>query len=365
MSKRSIRLLLFLAAFLVLVFVVWRQAAQNIDQETPSATASSNSPSAQVSTIIPTASLPQEEPITMIPLAGPASESKSEISGMAWYGDNLILLPQYPSRFGSSEGAIFSLAKEDLLAFLDGIQTGPLSPIEIPFIAPDLDQIEGFQGFEAIAFSGDQVFLTIEARPDKMMGYLIVGTITPNLSAVYLDPATLTEIPPQVQIDNMTDEALLVTPDGVFSFFEANGVKNNLSPIVHIFSLDGKSLSTAPMVNLEYRLTDVTPLDNTNSFWGINYFFPGDTKLIPDVDPLTVRYDEGSTHSASTAVERLVQFQYSQDGITITNTPPIQLQLLPDDEARNWEALAYLDQRGFLIATDKFPETILAFVRMP
>jgi hypothetical protein len=163
----------------------------------------------------------------------------------------------------------------------------------------------------------------------------------------------------------MTDEALLVTPDGVLSFFEANGAKNNISPMIHIFSFNGGSLSTLPMVNLEYRLTDVTPLDSANRFWGINYFFPGDTRLTPDVDPLVVKYGKGTTHMISTAVERLVQFQYSENGITFTDIPPIQLQLLPDDEARNWEAIAYLDQRGFLLATDKFPTTILAFVSLP
>jgi hypothetical protein len=30
--------------------------------------------------------------------------------------------------------------------------------------------------------------------------------------------------------------------------------------------------------------------------------------------------------------------------------------------ARNWEAIARLDDVGFLLATDKYPETIFAFV---
>jgi hypothetical protein len=44
--------------------------------------------------------------------------------------------------------------------------------------------------------------------------------------------------------------------------------------------------------------------------------------------------------------------------------PPIQMELTSDD-ARNWEGLVRLDERGFLIMTDKFPETILGFVTMP
>ena len=56
-----------------------------------------------------------------------------------------------------------------------------------------------------------------------------------------------------------------------------------------------------------------------------------------------------------------VEFQYNEEGITRIDQPPIQLQLLPDD-LRNWEGIVRLDDRGFLIVTDKFPETILGFV---
>jgi hypothetical protein len=179
MSKRSIRLFLVILSLLILVGLAWRLVSHGISSEAPAGTASTNSLPNQVVPDLSTASLPQEQPITVIPLTGPAAESISEISGMAWYNDNLILLPQYPSRFGSGEGAVFSLSKEDILAFLDNTQSTPLTPIEIPFVAPDIDQIDGFQGFEAIAFSGDHVYMTIEANPSKMMGYLVIGTITP------------------------------------------------------------------------------------------------------------------------------------------------------------------------------------------
>ena len=365
MSKKSTRLFLILLALLLLVLIVWRLAFPKSLDQIPGAAPSTTSPLASSVASPSTTSTPQEQPIVPIPLAGPASESRSEISGMAWYHDTLILLPQYPSRFGSGDGAVFGLAKDDILAYLDGSSSQPLSPVEIPFIAPKLKDIDGFEGFEAIAFSGDQVYLTIETKPDQMLGYLVVGIMAPDLSEMRLDLTTLAEISPGAQIDNMTDEALLVTPGGVLSFFEANGLKNNPSPLAHLFSLNGHPLGTLPMINLEYRLTDVTSLDSTDRFWGINYFFPGDTKLTPDTDPLAIKYGEGATHTVSTAVERLVQFQYSSDGIILTDTPPIQLQLLADNGARNWEALAYLDQQGFLLATDKFPETILAFVGYP
>ena len=50
-------------------------------------------------------------------------------------------------------------------------------------------------------------------------------------------------------------------------------------------------------------------------------------------------------------------------GIVLTETPPIQLELGP--ESRNWEGLVRLEDRGFLLMTDKFPGTILGFVGVP
>lgn len=365
MSKPFLKFLIAVVTVIIVGGLIWLITSRALDRKKPNATAAIiNSPTMTISAT-PTTPLPREQAITVIPLTGPAAESRSEISGMAWYNDTLILLPQYPSRFRTADGVLFGIKKADILAFLDGSISEPLLPTEIPLIAPQVERIDGFEGFEAIAFSGDQVYLTIEAKPSLMMGYLIMGSINPSLKELHLDLDSLKEIPPQSQIDNMTYEALLVTSNSVLSFFEANGLQNNPSPYAQAFTLAGEHLQSIPMDHLEYRLTDVTPLDSDNHFWGINYFFPGDTKLTPKDDPLAIKHGEGPSHAASIAVERLIQFHYSTDGIAITDTPPIQLQLLPDDEARNWEALARLDQRGFLLATDKFPHTILAFVSTP
>ena len=116
-----------------------------------------------------------EVAVISIPISGPVSLPDAEISGMAWYNNTLILLPQYPSRFmGTADGALFGINKADLMAFLSGQTTSPLEPFEIPFYASDIPaSIPGFEGFEAIAFWGDQVFLSIEANPGAMAGYLV------------------------------------------------------------------------------------------------------------------------------------------------------------------------------------------------
>ena len=84
----------------------------------------------------------------------------------------------------------------------------------------------------------------------------------------------------------------------------------------------------------------------------------------PASDPLAQKFGLGPTHSQNETVERLVKMTYSASGITLADAPPIMLTLIPDT-SRNWEGLVLLDGRGFLLVTDKFPETILAFVTMP
>ena len=49
--------------------------------------------------------------------------------------------------------------------------------------------------------------------------------------------------------------------------------------------------------------------------------------------------------------------------IVRTSTPPIQLYL--EEKSRNWEGLARVDGKGFLMIVDEHPRTILAFIPKP
>ncbi len=307
----------------------------------------------------------EEQNVAALPLAGPLSEASAEVSGLAWYEDNLILLPQYPNFSDeSSDGFLYTLPKAEIIAYLDGASKTELEPKPIKLIAPGLaDQISNFQGFESIGFSGSKVFLTIEAGDGTdMQGYLISGTISTDLSQLELDTTKLTLIPTQAISENHTDESILVLEDRVVTFYEVIGEAVLADPVAHVFDFELNSLGTIPMDNIEYRLTD-TALSSDNEFWGINYFFPGDTDLLPSIDPIADVYGNGKSNAGFEHVERLVKFEYSEDGITLATTAPIPLVLTED--ARNWEGLVVLDDRGFLLATDKFPSTILGFVPLP
>ncbi len=320
--------------------------------------------------------VPTEEPayfeetaVQSLPLGGVLADRHAEISGMAWYGDTLILLPQYPNFYleegEEGNGSVFGIAKADLDAYLNGESCEPLNSVMIPFSAPEAFEIEGFEGFESIAFDGDTAYLTIEVSgADGMYANLIAGSMAPDLSGLTLDTATMTKIETQSGVDNMSDETMLLVDGQIVTIHEANGVAVNPEPVAHVFNADLSEAGTIPLVNVEYRLTDATVLDENNNFWAINYFYPGEEVLLPEVDPIAETYGEGPTHAASAGVERLVEFNYSADGITMTDTAPIMLQLMADGNLRNWEGLVRYEN-GFLLATDKYPYTILGFVPLP
>ncbi len=310
------------------------------------------------------------QPVLTIPLSGPLALPQAELSGLAWYGDTLILLPQFPEIYGSQ---LYGLPKSAIVAYLTGQTTAPLEPQPIPFDDQAVrDQLIGSEGYEALAFAGNRAYLTIETRRlGGMLGYVVAGEMAPDLSLLRLDPAHLTPIEPQANLSNMTDEALFLVGNQVATIYEANGLAVNPDPVVHLF--DAATLTpmgVVPFPQIEYRITDATALDENGRFWAMNYFFPGDLSLRPF---LRARGALEQFNDQAQPVERLLEFQMTPQGIVRTQVPPIALELSANPFsgawiARNWEGVVRLetpDLRGFLIVTDRFPETMLAYVALP
>lgn len=284
-----------------------------------------------------------------------------EFSGMAWHGDLLVLLPQYPSLFGNT---LFALEKEHILKLVNKRTLRPLEPIEIGLASDGVDDIEGFEGLESIMFSPTHVFMTVEASPDDMEGYLVRGQLMGDGSDILLDGASLQKITPQAELDNYTDETIVLVEDNLLlTIYEANGENVNETPVAHLFTTNVIRSGTVPMPNIEYRITDATAVDENGRFWVTNYTPQlSISKLDPVEDPLFAQYGIGATHAENNVVERLIELEFTGSAVELTETPPIQLELLGDDTGRNWEGIVRLDDLGFLVVTDQYPETILAFV---
>ena len=149
-----------------------------------------------------------------------------------------------------------------------------------------------------------------------------------------------------------------------YVFYEANGNLNPDSSVL-VYNMGLSFVSSINIASLEYRITDATEVDSQNRFWVINYFYPGEEFLKPEVDPLMEIFPEGISHQTSENVERLVELQYIANEINIISKPPIQLVLQSNGEGRNWEGIVRLDDYGFLLVTDKYPRTILGFIPYP
>ncbi|NOZ03618.1 MAG: hypothetical protein GXO92_03295 [FCB group bacterium] len=310
--------------------------------------------------ILTLVSLPGKEfPVVKIRMAGEINNPAQEISGLAWHGNNLILLPQYPN------GYLYSIPKDRLLSFINGESDKAIMPEKIKFITPDYKkQIPGFEGYEALAFAGDEVFMVMESkRRGTMKGHVVKGFFSSEEQAIRLYEGPITEIDPPVNIKNMAYEAVLLYRDQVITFFEANGPAVNPRPRASRFTETLRPLPALSFPPIEYRITDVTAADRAGNFWAINYFWPGDRKrLRPGPDPLIEKYGQSPTQVQSRAVERLLKFTISERGVRLVNQPPVELELIDAQTSRNWEGIARLDKRGFLVVTDEHPGTILAFI---
>ena len=103
-----------------------------------------------------------------IKINGPMADGKQEISGMDWYKDNLFLLPE------NLNGYIFLIKKSELDSRINKTDTNVITPKIIKFETPNYKEtIPGFDSFEAIAFRGYEVYISIEIRFKDRMGCMI------------------------------------------------------------------------------------------------------------------------------------------------------------------------------------------------
>ncbi len=308
----------------------------------------------------PTPSPVPEQVITLLPLQGPLTEPEAELSGLAWFQDTLVLLPQYPHMWNHS---VFGLHRHDIAAVLDGSKHA-LNPFPIPLSSsPPLYRLAGYEGLEAIAFDGNRVYVTVEARMrDYMQGYLLQGTIQEqdaNLQITLNGPAVLA---PQTYLMNQAYETLLLWQNQIITLYEVNGTDINpgRAALVHDDQLQPQPAWTVPAI--EYRITDATQPDAQGRFWAVNFHWPGNKRLMPTTDALQQQWGEGSSHTQTDIVERILALQIREGAIVLQDKPPLYMALLDNVVARNWEGIVRWDEHGFLLVTDQFPTTLLAHV---
>ena len=292
--------------------------------------------------------------IQEIKLEGPITNPKQEISGMDWYGKKLFLLPE------NLGGYLFMLSEKEIQEHISSGK-GSLKPEKTIFKTPDYSKfISGFDGFEALAFDGNNVHISIEAEQDGMMvGYLAWGIINPYSYEINISEKDIHKVDTPIQIDNLSFESIVNHNRRLLLMYEANGSNLRKDPYQLSFSVNDLSLTRIKSPNIEYRITDATKVKN-NKFWAINYYWPGDKK---DLKPGLDRLRKNRDNDPNQTIERLVEFKIKKNELELTKKKPVDL-ILEEGSSRNWEAIARLGESGFLIATDKYPRMILAYIKL-
>jgi hypothetical protein len=283
---------------------------------------------------------------TEIELDGLITDRKQEISGMTIHRNNVILLPE------NLNGYYFYIPFSEILGRLSDYERKllyndkPILPVQKTLTTRKLkERYPGLDGFEAIAFNGDDVYIMIEVRIDgKMAGLLIWGSIIPSTMEIDIPEENLMLIKPPAQIDNFSFESLTIIDGQLIMIYETNGFKIIDRPFQYVVNLDDMSINKTPFPHIDFRLTDATSVID-NRFWMINYYWTGDKKVLGVEDTLSI--------------ERLVEFKLGYNGIERSNSEYITLDNL--DDPHNWEGLVRFGN-GFLICTDKWPRMVLGYI---
>ncbi|MFW5733690.1 MAG: hypothetical protein ACOCWR_01385 [Oceanidesulfovibrio sp.] len=145
----------------------------------------------------------------------------------------------------------------------------------------------------------------------------------------------------------------------------------NPAPLALRFSLEGEPLEPASFPHVEYRVTNVTAVDDSGGFWGVNFYWPGEKTLLqPADDPAAARWGSRGDGHGGAEVERLQKLivTQSENGsamVFLADAPPVDLDisLLPSNR-EGAALLAYPREdggsvRGVLLVTDTYPVTRL------
>lgn len=309
-----------------------------------------------------------EQKVLEIKLEGEASNRDAELSGLSWYKNNLILLPQFPYKFGDGiNGAIFYLSKQKIKRYINSKSHQPLKPKKIVLDAAGLERFNWWGcGYEGVVFNKDTAYFVLENYKEETEGFIVAGKIDFTKKKIKLDSGSLQKIKIKNYIPNLSEETITYFKREVYTIHEINGVNINPHPVAAKFNSDLLQQKLISFPQLEYRVTDATNVAPDSTFWAINYLWEGDIdQLKPKSDSLFIKYGVGKTHKKRYTVERLLQLKLTPTKIELTNQQPIYLELSQNKASRNWEGIAKLDNLGFLLVTDKFPYTILGFVKYP
>lgn len=217
-----------------------------------------------------------------IPLPHKINSVNEEFSGMTWSGNRLYLLPQYGNHKETlldGEFSLYSLHADSISRVIDGIDTA-LTQFKVLSVK-NLDKLPDsvkmhYQGFEAITFYKNEVFLAIETDDKYDYCFIIKGVLDEQQSQILIDPTRTIALKRYPYIFNAGFESLTYLPDKhkLMALFEFNGM--HTGGIGFLIDTDFKNKPRAIAVPyLPFRITDIEATKR-GSIYGINYYWEGD-----------------------------------------------------------------------------------------
>ena len=301
-----------------------------------------------------------------IKLSEVAADRNAEYSGLCWYENNLIMLPQYPSYFNKILGydTIFMLSQDLISDTIKRKGKRVVAPAQIKVINNKAHELlPGYEGFEGICYDGEFFYLSIEYNATTNQGAIVKARLSEDETELEIlnDEHLILDLPSNVF--NASYESIFFYDNHIYLIYEANGKRINRNPIAKRISRDFQTVEDVAFEAIEYRITDVTAFDEEGKGWAINYFFPGDLDhYLPDEDFIPNNYV--AENNTEIGIERLIPLRVMENKIEYDNSrKPIYIKKEKRDISYNWEGVVKYHNNSFFIATDKYPQTVLRFLK--
>ncbi|MXV14490.1 esterase-like activity of phytase family protein [Hufsiella ginkgonis] len=283
--------------------------------------------------------------------------SKLEFSSLAHYRDVLLLVPQYPDRFG-----------DEIYGIADGLLDQAISDHSaireaVAYKLANLGQVKQkigstYEGFEATAVVGDRIFFAIESGAENGDCYLVGGTLYGT--SIVLDPARILTLPKFKRLSNAGFESMTWLPSErkLVAFFEYNKPDAQPRALVIDTSLT-TSVTSYPLDPLMYRITDVTTDGKKNGLYGINLHYKGGKEYGEYIGNDSIP-DDPALHGKSlrqTCYTRIVRLTVKNQRVSWKKVRGITFQ------CENWEGIL-LYRKGVFMITDEHPGSVLKWFRL-
>lgn len=301
-----------------------------------------------------------------IKLSELASDRNAEYSSLCWYEENLILLPQYPSYFRSKvdKDIIFMIPKDKLSNAIKNKGKKVIEPETIEVINNKVYQLlPGYEGFEGICYDGEFFYLTVEYNAASNQAVIVKARLTEDKQQLEIlnDQHLILDLP--TNVFNASYESIFIFDDHIYVIYEANGRIVNKNRIAKKISKDLQTVEDVRFDTIEYRITDVTSFDKTGRGWAINYFWPGDADhYLPDEDFIPNKFP--NENNVEFGIERIIPLIINDNKIEYDKSrDPIYVKKEMRDVSYNWEGIVAYRDDSFFLVTDKFPQTVLRFLK--